>query len=188
MTTTPPVPTIPPIVYGTFSGAINQDSVQKLFNTFAIAMNSNVQHVHLAFQTSGGFIGDGVALYNYFKTLPIDLTLYNTGTVASIGVIAYLGAKARKASKYSAFMIHRTQRSAESSTANMLRSLAEAAALDDKRPEAILREHLKLPAEKWNDFDHYDLSFSAEESVDIGIAEQIAEFSPPAGAKVFNVL
>jgi ATP-dependent Clp protease, protease subunit len=187
MSTVGSAPAIPPIVYGTFSGAINQDAVQKIFNTFAIAMNNNVQHIHLLFQTSGGFIGDGVALYNYFKTLPIELTLYNTGTVSSIGVISYLRAGSRKTSKYSAFMIHRSQRTAQSATANVLKSFAESAVLDDKRTEAILREHLKLPAAKWNDFDHYDLSFSAEESVQIGIAQEIAEFAPPAGSKIFNI-
>ena len=150
-------------------------------------MNSNVKHVHLVFQTSGGFVGDGIALYNYFKTLPVELTLYNTGTVASIGVIAYLGAKTRKASKYSAFMIHRTQRNPGITTANMLKSAAESAALDDKRTEAILREHLTLPAAKWDDFDHYDLSFSAEESVKIGLAQEISEFTPPPNATVFNI-
>lgn len=152
-------------------------------------MNSGtVKQVHLLFQTTGGFVGDGIALYNYFKTLPTDLTIYNTGAVASIGVIAYLGAKTRKTSKYSAFMIHRTQRNPGSTTANMLKSLAESAVLDDKRTEAILREHLKLSAEKWNDFDHYDLSFSAEEAVEIGLAHEIGEFQPPAGTKVFNIL
>jgi len=150
-------------------------------------MNRGVRHVHLLFQTAGGFVGDGVALYNYFKALPIELTIYNSGAVASIGVIAYLGAKTRNASKYSAFMIHRTQRNPASVTANMLKSLAESAALDDQRTEAILREHLKLPADKWNDFDHYDLSFTAEESVKIGIAHQIAEFLPPVGTQVFNI-
>ena len=187
MATAPSPPEIPRIVYGTFSGQINQENVQKLFGTFAVAMNSNVQHAHLLFQSSGGFIGDGVALCNYFKALPIELTLYNAGTVASIGVISYLGAKTRKASKYSAFMIHRSQRNPGVTTANMLKSLAESAALDDKRTEAILREHLNLPADKWNDFDHYDLSFSAEEAVKYGIAQGIGEFAPPAGSKIFNI-
>lgn len=185
MSTTPPV--IPPIVYGSFCGQIDQDNVNKLLNSFAIAMNANVQHVHLLFETSGGFVGDGVALYNYFKALPIDLTIYNSGTVASIGVISYMGAKSRKVSKYGGFMIHRSQRTAQSATANILRSFAESAALDDKRTEAILREHLNLPAEKWNDFDHYDLSFSAEDAIKIGLAQEIGEFSPPTGTKVFNI-
>jgi ATP-dependent Clp protease, protease subunit len=189
MATAQTPPALPPIVYGTFVGAINQESLQKLFNTFAIAMNSKtVKHIHLIFQTSGGFIGDGIALYNYFKALPIDLTLYNTGTVASIGVIAYLRAKTRKTSKYSAFTIHRTQRNPGTTTANVLKSNAESAALDDKRTEAILREHLKLPAEKWDDFDHYDLSFSAQEAVEMGLAQEVLEFSPPAGTNIFNIL
>ena len=120
-------------------------------------MNAKVQHVHLLFQSAGGFVGDGIALYNYFKTLPIELTVYNSGAVASIGVIAYLGAKTRNASKYSAFMIHRTQRNPATSTANMLKSLAESAAIDDHFGQPLSRAAQRLrqtPACKLIELEH----------------------------------
>lgn len=178
---------VPPIVYATFSLGINQDSTQKLFQSLAVAMANNVQHVHLVFHTSGGNVGDGIAIYNYFKTLPIDLTLYNTGIVASVGVVAYLGAKFRKVSRYGTFGIHRSQISIQRATANTMTAMAEGAIIDDQRTEAILREYIQLPAKKWDDLNHYDLNFSAEDSVKIGFAQEIGEFSPPPGSRVFNI-
>jgi ATP-dependent protease ClpP protease subunit len=38
-----------------------------------------VNHLHLMFQTTGGDIGDGIALYNLFRALPITISLYNVG-------------------------------------------------------------------------------------------------------------
>ena len=65
--------------------------------------------------------------------------------------------------------------------------MAESAALDDRRTEEILRAHLKMSTKQWNNFDHCDLSFTAAEGVKLGIAQEIAEFSPPSGTKVFNI-
>ena len=54
-------------------------------------MAQRVAHVHLLFQSNGGTVGDGLCLYNFFRSLPISLTFYNTGSVASVAAIAYLG-------------------------------------------------------------------------------------------------
>src|SRR5690348_14907235 len=100
---------IPPVVYAMYIGNIDQEASQRLASAFATASANGVTEVHLLFQSTGGVIGDGICLHNLFQTLPFDLTLYNTGCVASIAVIAYLGAKSRKSSAYATFMIHRTQ-------------------------------------------------------------------------------
>jgi len=59
--------------------------------------------------------------------------------------------------------------------------------LDDERTDRILRERLTFPDNLWAQLDHHDLYLSATEAVQFGIAQEIDEFSPPAGAKVFNV-
>ena len=87
-------------VYGVFVGAIDQLAVGRLANAANVAFNNDVTHIHLAFQTMGGSVADGVALYNLFRAIPTPLTLYNIGSVASAGVIAYLGAATRAASTH----------------------------------------------------------------------------------------
>jgi ATP-dependent Clp protease protease subunit len=105
----PPLPpNVPPVVYAVFSDNINQATVQRIFFNFAVGMANKVTHVHLLFQSSGGFVGDGICLYNFFTSLPIDLTIYNAGTVSSMALIAYLGGKKRKTSSRAVFMMHRS--------------------------------------------------------------------------------
>jgi ATP-dependent Clp protease, protease subunit len=75
-------------IYGLFAGVVDQLALQRIFNAFSIAVNNKVTHVHLLFQTAGGNVADSVCLYNFFRTLPIELTVYNVGAVQSGGVLA----------------------------------------------------------------------------------------------------
>jgi ATP-dependent Clp protease, protease subunit len=182
------VPTqVPTEIYAVFVGGIDQDGSQRIVNALTTASLNAVQQVHLAFQSLGGGIGEGIFLYNLLRTLPFDLTVYNSGSVASIAVIAYLGAKRRVISPHASFMIHRTQTTTQAANTQTIKAFAESAVLFDHNIEAILREHIRMPDEKWKQFDNNDLWFSAKDAVNCGIAHEIGEFTPPPGAKVFTL-
>jgi ATP-dependent Clp protease protease subunit len=178
-------PHTPKIAFGLFAGLIDQQAVQRLANVLSISANNGMEHVHLLFQTTGGSIGDGICLYNMLRTAPVKFTLYNAGQIASIGVVAFLGAQGRKTSPHAAFMIHKTSFSPIAATSDRLQSAANAAMLDDKRVEAILHERVKLPTEKWDVHKVADLWLSADEAVTAGIADGIADFSPTKGEQMF---
>lgn len=177
----------PEEMYGVFCGDINAVNVPKILQNCTTAINAGVKHLHLMFQTWGGFVGDGVCLYNFFRTMPLGLTLYNVGAVQSIGVIAFLGAKERKASTYAAFMIHRSQVTPQAANAQRLKVVTDSLLLDDARTESILRKEVTLPQEQWEIHKFGDLHLSAEQALEYGIATSIGEFSPPARSKIFQV-
>ena len=183
---TPPQ-AIPTEVYAIFTGMIDEPALARIVDALTTASANKVQTVHLALQTNGGGIGEGVALYNLFRALPNELVIYNVGLVASIGVIAYLGAKRRKTSAHARFMIHRTQTNTQWANTQTVKAFAESAVLSDKTTEAILRKHIDMPENKWTHFDHYDLYLSADEAVKFGIANEIGEFSPPPGTQLYNL-
>src|SRR5689334_19776532 len=85
--------------YGTFCGPITTDTVGRFIHCLNVGTQSNSGPIHILFQSGGGNIGDGIALYNFLRTYPIEVTLYNVGTVASVGVIIYLAAKNRMVSR-----------------------------------------------------------------------------------------
>ena len=66
-------------------------------------------------------------------------------------------------------------------------AIAQSLALDDERTDAILRKHLSFPENLWTQLEYHDLYLSAEEAVKYGIAEEVAEFAPPLGMKIFNI-
>jgi ATP-dependent Clp protease protease subunit len=177
-------------LYGIFTGKIDTQSLQKLAGNLAMAckeLPTGLKRVHIAFQSNGGVIGEGIALYNLFRATPFELFLYNVGTVASISVVSYLGAQRRKVSAHGAFMIHRTQTTIQNANTEALKSFVDASTLSDNRTEAILRQHITMPNDKWSHYNHNDLWFSAEDSVKFGLADEIAEFSPPPNTELFCI-
>ncbi len=176
-------------IYATLAGPVNEFMVQKVFQGFTVAMNNRVKRIHLLMQSTGGVVGDGVAIYNFIKNLPIEVIAYNGGQVQSIAVIAFLAAKKRKVSKTATFMIHRSHFSAGiPASSHELKAIAESLAIDDTRTESILRAHIQMPADKWEVHDNANLFLDADDSVKYGIADEITDFCPPLGATIFNVV
>jgi ATP-dependent Clp protease, protease subunit len=186
MATTPPAPQ-PQEVYAVFCDAVNQESVKRLSASLSFASQNNIGHVHLLLQSTGGTVSDGVCLYNIFKALPIDLTVYNCGSVMSVAAVAFLGASKRKTSARATFMLHRTTASPQSAHAGRLHSIAESVILDDQRTESILKSHLNLSPDEWSRLDKQELWFSADEAVKAGFADEIGEFGPPTGSKLYTI-
>lgn len=179
---------LPPVVYATFSGQINQDAVARIFHNFGGATQGGVTDVHFLFQSMGGLIGDGISLYNYFRTLPLNLHIYNTGTVSSIAVLAYLGAQNRYTSAHATFGIHKSKfpSMAASDTAEH-GALARQLKMEDARTEAILKAHTQIPRSKWRAHARHDVFFDADEAVKFGLAQQVREFQIPPFNPVFNI-
>jgi ATP-dependent Clp protease protease subunit len=183
-----PAPILQPEeVYVVFCDQINAETVKKLAVSSSYASQNNIRHIHLMFQSTGGFVGDGVFLYNLFRAVPIDLTIYNCGSVSSIAAVAFLGAGKRKASAGATFMIHRTTVSPQAAPAARLHAITKSIVSDDDRTETILRSHVNLTDDEWNTLDKAELWFSAEEALAKGFIDEIADFCPPKGSKLFTV-
>ena len=184
---TPP-PAAPHDIYAVFVDDINQANSNRIVNGITGAMAQGNKHARVMFQSWGGFVGDGVMLYNFFRALrTLDLSLYNAGQVASAAVIAFLGAKRRVATKSSIFMLHKSHNSPQFATAAKLEQLAANLTIDDERTEGILKAHIKMPDELWKRHESADLYLTGDEAVKFGIATELGDFSPPAGAQIYKV-
>lgn len=188
MSTSAVSPQVPENLFGVFCGDINAANTQKVVQNLAIASNVGVKHIHLLFQSWGGYVGDGVFLYNFFRVFPVPITVYNAGQVASAGVLAFVGAKSRMTTKNAIFMIHKTQSPQVPATLPMLQMMQKNLILDDARIDDIFRTDLSLPDEVWVQLQHHDINISGEEAIKYKIAHEFGEFSPPADAKIFNAL
>jgi ATP-dependent Clp protease protease subunit len=183
-----PQPQAPTTIYATFSGTIDQMSLPRLFAAFNLAVNNKVENVHLLFQSTGGMIADGISLYNYLNALPINLFMYNTGSVQSVAVIAYLAGTVKYVSRHANFMIHKSHLLApENANAARYGDLVEYLSAEDARLETILKDETSIPADKWALHASQNVHFTAQEAVDYDIADQIKEFVIPAGCQVYNL-
>ncbi|MGC2111080.1 MAG: ATP-dependent Clp protease proteolytic subunit, partial [Candidatus Korobacteraceae bacterium] len=179
-------------VYGVFAGVIETDSVQRIVAqlTKLTHPGAMVDCIHFMLHSPGGQVPDGIALHNFFRNFTLKLILYNGGNVSSAAVIAFLGAKERRASVYAMFGIHRCSLELEHGyPATDLQHLVNTMLAEDERTEAIFRRAgLKLTDAQWADFaNNKDLMFTAKDVVEMGFVQEIAEFSPPAGTVLFTV-
>jgi ATP-dependent Clp protease protease subunit len=175
-------------IYATLAGRIDDTVVQRVFNQMASAISNGAKRFHLMLQSTGGIINDGIALYNYLRGLPIELITYNCGTVQSIAVSIFLAAQKRKASRSATFMIHKATFYVSSPTTSMQLSAAtQSLKVDDDRIERILKEYIRMPEEKWDAHRFIDIFITAEEALQYGLIDEIADFTPPPGAKLINI-
>jgi ATP-dependent protease ClpP protease subunit len=158
----------PEEIWAVFCGDINAANVAKLVNGITTVGANGTKRIHLLFHSWGGFVGDGVFLYNALSKFPVEIILYNAGQVASAATLVFLGAKGRKTTSNAIFMIHKASSNPNASGVGKLKAVANNLDLDDSRVEAILRTHLNLPEEMWTQFAYHDVYLSGTDALNMG--------------------
>ncbi len=172
----------------TLSGDVNSDMVRRVFDAVADMTEDRITTAHILIQSNGGYVSDGICLYNYLSKLPIRICTYNAGAVASIAVILFLAGEERYASDTARFMVHKSHASApHGARPDALRIIVEGLQADDARTEQILREHVQLSPEHWRIHEYSDLHLTASEGLKVGMIEEVKDFVPPRGQRVANI-
>lgn len=176
-------------VYFSFVGIIDQQSCGRIIHNLSVAtQDKKLKSIHLMFQSTGGAVGDAICLYNYLQCMPLDVVIYNTGTLSSAAVLVYLGAKIRVVQAGANFMVHRTHASPQFATASKLQMLTKSLTADDARSEDILRRHIRLTRKMLTIHRNHDLWFTTDEAITYGIADKIGSFQPPVGQNVYSLI
>jgi len=176
-----------PLAYFGFTGMIEPAGVSRLAGALNTAANAGVETVHLAFSSNGGYVADGVYLYNHIRALPLRLVIYNTGSVSSIAVSVFLAAAERYCSRHAMFMIHPTTMGGSEMTARRLQSTLDAALADDDRTDDILRQRSSIPPEVLIARRHSEVYIPPSKAVEFGLVQAVREFSLPAGQQIVQI-
>jgi ATP-dependent protease ClpP protease subunit len=174
-------------LYAVFSGPITEDTAKKMANNLIAAGHKGFTEIHILFQTNGGDVSSGIFLHDFLKSYPHPVTIYSAGSVQSIGVTIYLGARRRLAGKNSLFMLHRTTFGPPPITGEKLSNLSGMAKLEDDRTRNILKEHITLTPASWDNLGDNQFWFNPEDAVASGLAHAIGEFSPPRGFGLWSL-
>lgn len=176
------------IAYFGFTGPIEPSGVGRLAGALNSAVNAGVARVHLAFSSNGGYVADGVYLYNHIRALPLELVLYNTGSVSSIAVSVFLAAQERYCSTHAMFMIHPTTMGhSDGMSARRLQSTLDAALADDDRTDNILRERSRIPADVLASRRHSEIHIAPAQAVAYGLVHAVREFTLPKGHQIVQI-
>ncbi|WP_251373926.1 ATP-dependent Clp protease proteolytic subunit [Janthinobacterium sp. JC611] len=174
--------------YFTLSGDVNSDMVRRVFNAAADITADKLTTAHILIQSNGGYVSDGICLYNFLSKLPLDIITYNAGAVASIAVTLFLAGRHRHASDTARFMVHKSHATASpGSRPDALSIIVEGLRADDMRTERILRGHVSLTEEQWQVHAYSDLHLTADQALEVGLIESIRDFALPKGQRLTNI-
>jgi ATP-dependent Clp protease protease subunit len=174
--------------YFTLSGDVNSDMVHRVFEAVAAMSEDGIDTAHVLVQSNGGYVSDGLCLYNYLANAPVRFVMYNGGAVASIAVILFLSGSRRYASETARFMVHKSHATASpGSRPEALSIIVEGLRADDARTESILRKHVELSPEQWAIHQYSDLHLNSRDAKIAGLINDIADFAPPKGAMLRNI-
>src|SRR3954470_8789743 len=172
----------------TLSGDVNSDMVHRVFEAVARMTEDGIDTAHVLLQSNGGYVSDGLCLYNFMASSPIDFVMYNGGAVASIAVILFLAGTRRYASATARFMIHKSHATASpGARPDALNIIVEGLRADDARTESILRKHIELSPEQWGIHQYGDLHLNARDAKAAGLINDVSDFAPPKGAMLRNI-
>lgn len=176
------------VAYFGYSGMIDSNGATRIASALNQAVNNNFDQVYLCLSSLGGYVADGIYLYNHIRGLSIDVTTHNVGSVSSIAVAMFLAADHRLCSAHSMFLIHPTSfPPQEGMTAERLQSTLDAALADDQRTESILRERTGLPDDLLNARRARDVHITPQIALDHGLVHGISEFSLPKGNQIIQI-
>ncbi len=171
-----------------YTGAIDSDGVGRIAAALNKAVNERYDEVQLCFSSLGGYVSDGIYLYNHIRGLPISVVMHNTGSVSSIAVAVFVAGQERYCSPHAMFMIHPTvMPSQEGMTSERLQSSLNAALADDSRTEAILRERAAIPGEILVARRFKDVYITPREAVIYGLVHGVKEFVLPEGCRITQI-
>lgn len=172
----------------TLSGDVNSDMVHRVFDAVSGMSEAGVDTAHVLIQSNGGYVSDGLCMYNFLSNAPVKFVMYNAGAVASIAVILFLAGSARYASETARFMVHKSHATASpGARPDALNIIVEGLRADDARTEAILRKHIELTPEQWAIHQYSDLHLTARDAKIAGMITDVADFAPPRGVHMRNI-
>ncbi len=172
----------------TLSGDVNSDMVHRVFEAVSSMTEAGVETAHVLLQSNGGYVSDGLCMYNSLSNAPVKFVMYNGGAVASIAVILYLAGSRRYASETARFMVHKSHATASpGARPDALNIIVEGLRADDARTESILRKHIELTAEQWAIHQYSDLHLTARDAKTARMINEVADFAPPRGVIIRNI-
>ena len=172
----------------TLSGDVNSDMVHRMFEAVASMTEDGIDTAHVLLQSNGGYVSDGLCLYNFMANSPVKFVMYNAGAVASIAVVVYLAGSRRYTSETARFMIHKSHATASpGSRPDALNIIVEGLRADDARTETILRKEIELTPEQWSVHQYGDLHMTARDAKVARMIHEVTDFAPPKGAILRNI-
>lgn len=176
--------------YLNFHAPITDKSVQNLIAVVSQLCMQGTTDLELMFSTPGGSVSSGIALYNFLRAAPLNLTIHNMGNVDSIGNAIFLAGSKRNACAHSTFMFHgvgfdlNNVHFKEQNLREMLHSLQA----DQTRMASIICDRTNLKTDEAAELFREARTKNANDALTAGIVHTVSDVQIPAGGTILTVV
>lgn len=173
-----------------FSSPISPSSACVLQGALGKATNEGHDEIHLFLSTPGGNVREGIAIYNFIRSLPVPVVCYNVGSVDSIGNVVFQSAERRVAATASSFMFHGVGFDIQSARLELkeLRERMQGITNDQSLISDIMVRHTNLSR---GDVEQLFLDMAylrAEEALECGITDEVRDILLPKGIPILQLI
>lgn len=160
-------------------GEINADSAMQFIKALMLLIFENsIEPIDVLINSPGGEINAGLAMYDAMRTCGVKIRTICIGRGFSMGAVLFAaGTGGRYMLPNSELMIHEpliSNRIGGSSTS--VKSISDSLLETKKKMDRLLSECTGRSEEEIEEATSYDHYFTAEESIDFGLADGIIEF------------
>ena len=177
--------------YISFSADVNQSTSEVLLGCIFQAVANKADGIYLFLSSPGGFVDQGMTIYNVLRGLPIPVTVHNVGSVNSIANVIFLAGSKRLACRHSSFMFHGVGfdttgpvRFEEKTLRERLGSLAA----DQAKIAGVMQDRTRLTAQEIADLFLEARTKDPNFALEKGIINEIAEVNLPPGTPVTQLV
>jgi ATP-dependent protease ClpP protease subunit len=187
---TPPQPPVGTI-YVNYFDSINDSKTKALMAICSdIVAKQKPQTIYFLFSSLGGQVNSGITLYNFLRSLPVEIVMHNTGSIDSIANVVFLAASKRYAAKHSSFLFHGinwTFAAGSSLTFSQLKENLSSFEREETKIASIIAERTKMTEadirELFRQGESKDLTFA----INKGVIQEIKDPAVPKDAPLITV-
>jgi ATP-dependent protease ClpP protease subunit len=180
-----------PTSYISFSAEINQQTTEALLGCVFDQVTRGAEDIYLLFSSPGGFVDQGMTIYNVLRGLPVPLTIHNVGAVNSIANVIFLSGTTRRACRHSTFMFHGVGFDVTSPIRleeKFLRERLAGIAADQAKIAGVMQDRTQLTTAEISELFLEARTKDADYALAKGIVGEIAEIGLPAGTPVIQLI
>ena len=173
-----------------FQASVRPQVIQPLVELFTHWAHEGVKNVHMHISSPGGSVRTGLDFHAFLRSLPLDLTTHNAGSVDSIANVIYLAGKMRYALANSRYLFHGVKRSFDNPldlTEADLRRYLEYTLRDHASIAHVIASRSKMTVAEIKRAFRNERILSVAEAKEREIVHEIKELPIPEGAPIFNV-
>jgi len=138
------------VIYINYYDVINDVKVKAIMAALSDTINrEKPDTIYFLFSSGGGGIDPGITLYNFLRSLPVEIIMHNTGNIDSIANVVFLAADTRYACVHSSFLFHGIVWNFSANTAmnkSQLTEIVSGINLSESKISGIITERTKLTA------------------------------------------